>query len=103
MSANGDVMRIQSPADLGLSIRERRRELQLDQKTLAERVGVSRQWIIDIEHGKPRAEIGLLLRTLRELDIQLDATTPPVSPKPKPKRKGPDLDAIVERFASKPK
>lgn len=103
MSANGDVMRIQSPADLGLSIRERRRELRLDQKTLAERVGVSRQWIIDIEHGKPRAEIGLLLRTLRELDIHLDATTPPLSAKPKHKRKGPDLDAIVDRFASKPK
>ena len=94
-------MRIQSPADLGLSIRERRRELQLDQKTLAERVGVSRQWIIDIEHGKPRAEIGLLLRTLRELDIHLDATTSPVQPKTK--RKGPDLDAVVERFASKRK
>lgn len=94
-------MRIQSPVDLGLSIRERRRELQLDQKTLAERVGVSRQWIIDIEHGKPRAEIGLVLRTLRELDIHLDATTPALPPKNK--RKAPDLDAVVERFVSKRK
>lgn len=84
-------MRIQSPADLGLTIRERRKALQLDQKTLAERVGVSRQWIIDIEHGKPRAELGLVLRTLRELDIQLDA----VAAKPK-KPTTPNLAAIIE-------
>ena len=93
-------MRIQSPADLGLTIRERRKELQLDQKTLAERVGVSRQWIIDIEHGKPRAEIGLLLRTLRALDIHLDATTAPATHKRSAK---PDLDAVVDRFLSKRK
>jgi HTH-type transcriptional regulator/antitoxin HipB len=44
----------------------------LDQKTLAERVGVSRYWIIDIESGKAGAEVGLVLQTLRALGLNLE-------------------------------
>ena len=40
-------------------IRARRKALRFDQKTLAEKVGVSRQWIVDVEQGKPRLKIGL--------------------------------------------
>ena len=64
-------MRIRTPVDFGALIRDRRLKLGLDQKTLAEKVGVSRQWIVEVEKGKPRAEIGLVLRTLAALDIQL--------------------------------
>jgi hypothetical protein len=32
---------------------------------------VSRQWIVEIEAGKPRAEIGLLLNTLEEPSLRL--------------------------------
>lgn len=66
-------MRIRTPADLGALIRDYRTKLHLDQKTLAQKVGVSRQWIVDVEKGKPRAEIGLLLRTIGALGIALDA------------------------------
>lgn len=66
-------MRIRTPADLGAVIRDGRTKLGLDQKSLATRVGVSRQWIVEAEKGKPRAEIGLLLRTLGALGITLDA------------------------------
>jgi len=66
-------MRIRTPRDLGLAIRERRRVLGLDQRGLAERIGVSRQWIVAVEKGKPRAEVGLLLRTLNALQIELFA------------------------------
>jgi len=52
-------MRIRTPIDLGALIRERRKALRLDQKTLAEKVGGSRQWIVDVEQGKPRLEIDL--------------------------------------------
>jgi transcriptional regulator with XRE-family HTH domain len=38
-------MRIRTPIDLGALIRERRKALGLDQKTLAENVGVSRKWM----------------------------------------------------------
>jgi HTH-type transcriptional regulator/antitoxin HipB len=43
---------------------------------LAERVGVSRQWIVDVEKGKPRTEVSLILRTLDVLGIPLTAGEP---------------------------
>jgi HTH-type transcriptional regulator / antitoxin HipB len=69
-------MRIRTPIDLGALIRERRKALRLDQKTLAEKVGVSRQWIVDVEQGKPRLEIGLALRTADALGIVLTVDKP---------------------------
>ena len=65
-------MNIRSPLDLGLIIRQRRRDLGLNQTDLASRVGVGRQWIVAIEHGKSRAELGLVLRTLAALNLTLD-------------------------------
>lgn len=64
-------MRLRTPADFGAAIREKRRALGLDQSTLARRVGVSRQWLIEVEKGKSRAAIGLVLRTLTTLGIAL--------------------------------
>jgi len=43
-------------------------KLGLDQKTLAAQVGVSRQWIVDVEKGKPRAPMSLVLRTVEALE-----------------------------------
>ncbi len=58
--------------DIGRVIREQRRHLDLDQQELANRVGVSRQWIVEIEHGKPRAEIGLVLKTINALKLEIN-------------------------------
>jgi HTH-type transcriptional regulator/antitoxin HipB len=71
-------MRIRNPRDLGLTVRDRRRALGLDQASLAKRVGVSRQWIIALEKGKRSVELALVLRTLTALDLRLtaDADTP---------------------------
>ncbi|MFM8801421.1 MAG: helix-turn-helix domain-containing protein [Tagaea sp.] len=57
--------------DLGLVIRQQRRQFGLNQTELARRVGVGRQWIVAIEHGKARAELGLVLRTLTALELTL--------------------------------
>lgn len=38
--------------------------------------GVSRRWIVDLEAGKPRAELGLVLRVLSALGIPLTADAP---------------------------
>jgi HTH-type transcriptional regulator/antitoxin HipB len=81
-------------ADIGAIIRERRRKLGLDQGALAKRVGVGREWIVDVEKGKPRAGIELVLRTLAALGLSVA-----VSAKPTPRGKGPaaiDLDRIVD-------
>ncbi len=66
-----NIMQIRTPLDLGLAIRDRRRKLKLSQAELARKVGVGRQWIVAIEHGKSRAELGLVLRTLSALDLPL--------------------------------
>ena len=87
-------MRIRTPVDLGALIRDRRIALGLDQKALAEKVGVSRQWIVEIEKGKPRAEIALVLRAVDALGIPLIAGE---TRKEKGKAAPPpiDIDAIV--------
>jgi HTH-type transcriptional regulator / antitoxin HipB len=96
-----DFMRIRSPSELGGLIRGRRRQLGLDQSALAQKVGVSRQWIIEIEKGKPRAAIGLILRTLNALGIFLDARNEPEQ-KARPSASEIDLDALIEA-ARKPR
>lgn len=95
-------MRIRTPVDLGAVIRDRRTKLGLDQKSLAAKVGVSRQWIVEVEKGKPRAEIGLVLRTVQALGINLAAA----DPQKVKGQKGPppvDIDAIVAAAREKRK
>jgi len=65
-------MRIRTAADLGAFIREHRVKLGMDQSDLAEKAGTSRKWIVEVEQGKLRAEIGLVLRTLKALGVSLD-------------------------------
>lgn len=62
---------VQTPKELGLAIRARRKEIGWDQATLAEQTGVTRQWVIDIEKGKPRAELGLAMRAMRVMGMLL--------------------------------
>ena len=49
----------------------RRRELALTQSDLAKMMGVSRQWLVAIERGKPRAELGLILRGFNVLRMSV--------------------------------
>ena len=81
---------ISTPQDIGQTIRSRRKQLGWDQAKLGDHVGVSRQWIINIEQGKPRAEIGLILRTLHVLDLPVYIGT--VS----------DTETMEERHSSQP-
>jgi y4mF family transcriptional regulator len=86
-------MLVRAPADFGAIIRDRRRQLKLDQAALAKRIGVSRQWVIAIERGHPRAALGLVLRAIDALDIQLDASIQHTK-----RGTGPvDIDDIVAR------
>ena len=68
-------MLVRTPADIGAVIRDRRKQLKLDQAAFAKRIGVSRQWVIEMERGHARAELALVLRALDALSIRLDATT----------------------------
>ncbi len=90
----GQPLNLRTPADIGATIRERRRSLGWDQATLAARVGVSRLWVNQVERGKPGAALGLVLRTLATLGIALDAMIPTADREP-PSIITPDIDAIV--------
>lgn len=84
-------MIIRTPKDLGALLRARRKALDMDQANLAQRIGVSRQWIIGVESGHARAQLGLVLRALDELGIRVSASEVTDSAPPG----APDIDAIV--------
>jgi y4mF family transcriptional regulator len=86
-------MRIQTALELGALIRDARIKKGLDQGSLAAQVGVSRQWVVAIEKGKPGAPIGLVFRTLSTLGISLDAEESPRAGTRKD-RQGLDADMI---------
>jgi HTH-type transcriptional regulator/antitoxin HipB len=65
-------MHISSAQDVAATIRGRRQELGLSQGQLAATAGVSRDWVNQIEAGKPSAEFGLVLRVLDVLELRLD-------------------------------
>ena len=92
-------MRLRTPQDIGLTIRDHRRHRRMSQQALAGRIGVSRQWVVEVEQGKARAEVGLVLRALLALGAELSVNLPGL-PSPAPDTvplPEIDLDAIIER------
>jgi y4mF family transcriptional regulator len=56
---------------LGAAVRERRRDLGWTQAALAGKVGVTRDWVIDLEAGKGNPQLRHLLRALDVLGLRL--------------------------------
>jgi HTH-type transcriptional regulator/antitoxin HipB len=92
---------LRTPREFGALIKERRRESGLDQGELATRVGVSRLWINQVERGKSGAGIGLILRTLKELGIELVASDGTVAMPSSEPVFTPDINAIIDRARGK--
>lgn len=92
-------MQLRTPLDMGQAIKDRRRRLGWDQDELAQRVGASRKWLIEVEKGKPRAEIGLLLRALDVLGLRLslDPETPSNSKQASKAVPTVDIDSILDK------
>jgi HTH-type transcriptional regulator/antitoxin HipB len=67
-------MRATTPRELGLLVRERRHDLRLSQQELANRASVGRPWLVAVEAGHPRAELGKLLALLSELGLTVDVS-----------------------------
>jgi y4mF family transcriptional regulator len=91
---------VRTPSDLGLALRSGRRALNLNQATLARRIGVSRQWVIDIEKGKPRAELELVMRALHAVGLTV-VVEGPRAPNPASREDAEPLataNEIVRRF-----
>ena len=67
------MVTIRTAADVGLLIRDARKQAGLDQGRLAELANVSRLWINEVEKGKPNASLARVLRTLAVLGVEFDA------------------------------
>jgi y4mF family transcriptional regulator len=79
MSTNEDIdmkHTIQSTEDLGLVIRAVRKSTLVRQDDLAAMVGVSRQFTVDVEKGKPTVQMARVLRLLKELGVELSVDIP---------------------------
>jgi HTH-type transcriptional regulator/antitoxin HipB len=64
-------MDVRSIHDLAAAVRGRRSDFGLSQSELAVKARVSRKWLNEFEAGKPTAELGLVLRVLDVLALQL--------------------------------
>jgi y4mF family transcriptional regulator len=67
---------IRSPEDLALVIRAVRKSTRMRQDDLAAVVGVSQQFAVDVERGKPTVQFGRVLRLLEELGVSLNVDIP---------------------------
>jgi HTH-type transcriptional regulator/antitoxin HipB len=96
-------MLIRAPSDLGALIRERRTRLGLDQNSLATKAGTSRKWLIEVENGKPSAEIGLVFRTLKALGLTLTiaGTRAGAARKRSQSAETVDIDRIIDSLKSR--
>lgn len=91
-------MRVDSPRDLGLAVREERKRLGWSQEVLASHAGVSRWWVTTLERGKAGAPLDLVLRTLHALGLAVDVhsvTQPSRAPEAAGGTVLVDLDAIL--------
>jgi HTH-type transcriptional regulator / antitoxin HipB len=94
------MMRIRTAADLGAFIRERRTKLGMDQIALTKKAGTSRKWLVEVEQGKPRAEIGLILRTLKSLGVSVDLKAD--SSHETPSISNADINSVLDALKKRP-
>ncbi len=93
-------MRINSVRAMAATVRGRRQDLGLNQAELAQRAGVSRQWISGFEAGKPTAEFGLVIRVLETLGLRIDLLEAGGGTGV-PTHRSVDLDAILDEHREK--
>jgi y4mF family transcriptional regulator len=67
-------MTVQDTTQLGATIREARKRLQVTQKDLAMTSGTGLRFVIDLERGKPTCQIGKILQVLQALGLRLILT-----------------------------
>ncbi|HEX6371664.1 MAG TPA: helix-turn-helix domain-containing protein [Longimicrobium sp.] len=68
-------MLVNNARELGIRMRDQRLEMGLSQDAFAKRVGVSRSWVVQVERGNAGAEIGLVLKALAALGLDVEVRT----------------------------
>jgi len=70
------IRTISDPAAMGRLIRDARRALGLTQPDLALSAGVGVRFLVDVEKGKPTAQIGKVMQVLAALGIEMGLSLP---------------------------
>jgi HTH-type transcriptional regulator/antitoxin HipB len=65
-------MNVDSATELGEAVRRTRKAKGLRQAELALVAGTGRRFIVDLEHGKPTAQLSEVLRVVRALGLRVD-------------------------------
>lgn len=68
------IMRIHSLQQLGVAIRDARKRQALRQDELAAVAGVGIRFLVEVEAGKPTAQIGKVFDVLAALGLEIDIT-----------------------------
>jgi HTH-type transcriptional regulator / antitoxin HipB len=89
MSAYADIMMVRTTLDLGVAVRDARLQQGLTQAELADRIDVSRQWVIALERGKASAELGIAMRAITSLGMVANLIDAPII------NSGIDLDRLL--------
>lgn len=76
-SVNMVAKRTITPAEIGDIVRSTRKAAGLRQDELAGAAGVGLRFIVDLEAGKPTAQLGKALQVLAALGCSFDFTPPP--------------------------
>ncbi|HHU38528.1 MAG TPA: helix-turn-helix transcriptional regulator [Propionibacterium sp.] len=79
-----------TPIEVGRAVQHARARLGLTQAEAAQKAGVSRRWLIELERGHGNAQLGKVLATLHALGLTLQ-----VVPHEVPTGRS-ELDDIVE-------
>ena len=90
----------QNPEQLGRAVRLKRQEKGLSQSALAAQLGVERKWVLRLESGNPKAELGLVLKVLHLLDLRasLGDEKPPAGGKGSRVSEPSTLDEVFRRL-----
>ena len=73
-----------TPSDIGEIVRTARKDAGLRQHELAGTAGVGLRFIVDLEAGKPTAQIGKVLQVLAALGCSVEIVPPPEAHAPPP-------------------
>ena len=68
-------MRLKNTRDLGLLLQGRRKTIGWSQAGLAERLGITRQWVIALEKGSPGVAVGTVLKAFTALGLTFEANS----------------------------
>jgi HTH-type transcriptional regulator / antitoxin HipB len=91
-------MTLRNAEQLGAAIRLKRKEKDLTQRELAELLGAERKWVLNLESGNSKAEIGLILRAIEVLGLRAS-----LSEKGPRDLKTSRLDQVFQRLQRGPK